>query len=106
MNVTTFHHESGLVLRPGSEHLDQSNARAFKDRSVASLSGEQHLFIDLSAVTYIDSAGLGALVAIFKNLGEGGRMSIVSPHRNVRTLIEITRLDSIFSLLDRLPEAP
>ena len=54
-----------MVLAP--EELDAKSAPELRD-AVASLfaSGVRHLVIDMGPVTFIDSSGLGALIALTK----------------------------------------
>jgi anti-sigma B factor antagonist len=49
--------------------------------------------IDLAAVTFLDSSGMGALVSARKRLqGRGGDLSLRAPRDNVRAALEATGL--------------
>ncbi|MFH0980938.1 MAG: STAS domain-containing protein [Planctomycetota bacterium] len=66
----------------------------------------QILVIHLGEVTYMDSSGVGTLVAIFRRTKEyGGRMVLVAPTARVRGIFEITRLDRFFTIKDSESEA-
>lgn len=68
--------------------------------------GKKRLVLDLSKVTYIDSAGLGTLVAAYTSArNEGGdiRLASVSPHFG--ELLNITKLVTIFSVHDTVDGA-
>lgn len=55
--------------------------------------------IDLSAVTFLDSSGLGALVEIRKQARERGqRAALRKPNARVRRVLEIARIDSLFDI--------
>ncbi|MCC6243775.1 MAG: STAS domain-containing protein, partial [Gemmatimonadaceae bacterium] len=55
--------------------------------------------VDFSASAYIDSSGLGALVSLGKRLREqGGDLRLTGLNDDLRTLFELTRLDSLFPL--------
>lgn len=59
------------------------------------------LVLDLSDVGFIDSSGLGALVALHRHVeGRGGRFMIRSVPRPVQRLLEITRLDDLLTVDD------
>lgn len=62
--------------------------------------GADELTIEFGGVTFVDSSGLGVLVAIYKRLREDGkgRVHIVGAQPSVRKVFEITGLES--ALLD------
>jgi anti-sigma B factor antagonist len=57
------------------------------------------LVVDLSGVTYIDSAGLAALIeAMQKVEGYGGKFLLAGLQETVRSIFEISRLDQVFQI--------
>ena len=59
----------------------------------------KRLVVDLSAVTYIDSAGLAALIqAMQKVEGYGGKFVLAGLQETVRSIFEISRLDQVFQI--------
>jgi anti-sigma B factor antagonist len=59
----------------------------------------QRLVVDLSDVSYIDSAGLAALIeAMQKVEGYGGKFMLAGLQETVRSIFEISRLDQIFQI--------
>lgn len=57
------------------------------------------ILLNLHAVPYIDSSGLGELVAAFTNVRDsGGELKLLNLSAKVRTLLEITRLLTIFDV--------
>ena len=61
--------------------------------------GACNIEVNMSAVGYIDSSGLGALVSVNKNLlRKGGSMKIVGIQGLVREVFELTRLDRVFAM--------
>ena len=57
------------------------------------------LVVDLSDVTYIDSAGLAALIeAMQKVEGYGGKFLLAGLQETVRSIFEISRLDQVFQI--------
>ena len=61
--------------------------------------GQARLVLDLGAVMYIDSSGLGALVAAMKHArGVGGDIKVCALASDVRALFEMTRLNKVLSV--------
>lgn len=62
-------------------------------------SGEKDFLIDLSAVNYINSTGIGSLIQSYR-LVEGceGRLKLLNPSQSVTQIIMVSKLDSIFEV--------
>ena len=59
----------------------------------------ERMVVDLSEVTYIDSAGLAALIeAMQKVEGYGGKFVLAGLQETVRSIFEISRLDQVFRI--------
>jgi anti-sigma B factor antagonist len=59
----------------------------------------ERVVIDLSEVTYIDSAGLAALIqAVQKVEAYGGKFLLAGLQETVRSIFEISRLDQVFQI--------
>ncbi len=59
----------------------------------------QRLVVDLSEVSYIDSAGLAALIeAMQKVEGYGGKFMLAGLQETLRSIFEISRLDQVFQI--------
>lgn len=62
--------------------------------------------LDLHQVSFIDSSGLGALVACFSSLRkQGGSMKLARLPQHVEELLEITRLNNFFERCESLTQA-
>lgn len=60
--------------------------------------GARHFVIDFADTGYIDSAGLGALVSLSKRIREAdGTLRLTNLNEDLRTLFELTKLDTLFS---------
>ena len=60
--------------------------------------GRRTLLINLAAVPYMDSAGLGALVQSLATVSNhGGKLSLVSVTDRLRDLLVITKLLTVFT---------
>ena len=63
--------------------------------------GHVNLLIDLKDVGFLDSSGLGALVrAMTISQKEGGQTKLLRVGPQVRKLLEMTKLDSVFETYD------
>ena len=63
--------------------------------------GDRKFRLDFSKTDYIDSSGLGVLVTLSKKIREeGGELSLVSLSEDLRTLFELTKLDTLFIFSD------
>jgi anti-anti-sigma factor len=61
--------------------------------------GTRLVLVDLQAVTFIDSSGLGGLVNAFKSArAAGSRLVLCSVCDQARMLFEITGMDQIFEI--------
>ena len=63
--------------------------------------GDRKFIVDFSKTDYIDSSGLGVLVTLSKKIREQeGQLSLVSLSEDLRTLFELTKLDTLFIFSD------
>lgn len=68
--------------------------------------GESKFVIDFSETGYIDSSGLGVLVSLSKKIREAsGDLRLAGLNEDLRTLFELTKLDTLFTILDSAEEA-
>jgi len=69
-------------------------------------SGPQRVIFDLRRVTYIDSSGLGILVATRKRVGAGQHaVTVITDQPAVLQSLEITGLDRILNVKRDVPVA-
>lgn len=63
--------------------------------------GKTNLVLELSEVSFIDSHGVGELVACLTTLRKsGGNMTLANPSGFVRDVLRVTRLVTLFSVFD------
>lgn len=86
-------HESSAVVAAAGE-IDIATAAALRRRLVVALDRHPAVAVDMSAVTFIDCAGLRALLAARHHADRHGRrLAVLNPSRPVRRLLTLTRLD-------------
>ncbi len=62
--------------------------------------------IDFANTGYIDSSGLGVLVSLSKKIREqGGELRLAALNEDLRTLFELTKLDTLFKIADTRAQA-
>ncbi|MDQ2066280.1 STAS domain-containing protein [Xinfangfangia sp. CPCC 101601] len=99
MNGTT------LVIRVAEDRIDAAGAIQFKERMRALLeTPSQRVILDLSDVHFLDSSGLGAVVAVMKLLGPERRLELSGLNSTVEKVFRLTRMDTIFTIHPALAE--
>ncbi|GJM60132.1 MULTISPECIES: STAS domain-containing protein [Persicobacter] len=62
--------------------------------------------MDISALRYMNSSGIGVLITgLTKFRNAGGEMVLIKPSESVKKLLIITKLNSIFTIVDTEEEA-
>ncbi|MCI0433400.1 MAG: STAS domain-containing protein [Gemmatimonadetes bacterium] len=68
--------------------------------------GARRFLIDFAGTGYIDSSGLGVLVSLSKKIREqGGELRLASLNDDLRTLFELTKLDTLFHIANNREDA-
>jgi anti-sigma B factor antagonist len=69
-------------------------------------SGQKHILVNLRNVAYIDSSGLGELVGTYSTVTHAnGIIKLLQPQEKVRDLLQVTRLQAVFTTFDDEIEA-
>ncbi|HOI55789.1 MAG TPA: STAS domain-containing protein [Phycisphaerae bacterium] len=64
------------------------------------------IVVDMSDVPYIDSSGVATLVECLQGVSRyGGKLHLASLRQQTRSVFEISRLDSVFSIFPTVEEA-
>jgi len=59
------------------------------------------VLLNLNGVTYMDSAGIGELVACYKRAAEAGaRLKLLNPSGRVSDLLSLTKLQQVFDIFN------
>ncbi|MCM2562794.1 STAS domain-containing protein [Lutimaribacter sp. EGI FJ00015] len=106
MNLTVRRVGPLKVVDVPEKRIDAAAAIAFKDamRDISDVSCSD-LFLNLENVGFVDSSGLGAIVAAMKNLGPERRLHLVALSPAVEKVFRLTRMDSVFTLHDSIDAA-
>ncbi len=92
-NVTVVDVEGQLIV---------GNRQELKQRVLEELEGGAREFVvDFAETGYIDSSGLGVLVSLSKKIREqDGELRLSGLNEDLRTLFELTKLDTLFAISD------
>ena len=107
MRLTVEPEADRTIVRVDEPRLDAAIALSFKERmrEIVPTAGPV-LLIDLEAVQFMDSSGLGALIAIHKALPARMRLELAALGPNVMRVFRLTRMDSVFTIHDAAPSRP
>ena len=107
MAFTTSKHPSGVLIVEVEGQLIVGNRQELKATIQLALdNGERKLLVDFAKTGYIDSSGLGALVSISKKVREqGGELRLSGLNEDLRSLFELTKLDTLFAIADSSAQA-
>ncbi|SFJ11966.1 STAS domain-containing protein [Jannaschia pohangensis] len=106
MNIQSNAQGNILVLTINEPRIDAAGAVAFKDRIRSLVQDfDGRVVLDMDRVEFLDSSGLGALVAVMKLLGGGRRLELANCGTIVRKVLALTRMDSVFVLHESLQDA-
>ena len=68
--------------------------------------GNHRMILDLTQVTYINSAGLRILAAMLtQNQGNGGDLVLAAPSQKIRRVLKIIGFDNFFRVFDDVDTA-
>lgn len=98
--------DGALVVRVNEDRIDAAVAIQFKDRmrDLAAGAGGR-VILDLGRVGFVDSSGLGAIVAAMKFLAPASRLELAALSPTVGKVFRMTRMDTIFAIHAQVPAA-
>lgn len=106
---STFTQDRGIGVVTLAGILSAGQVDGLRRRFSEWLQGEWtsgDVVVDLSAVEMIDSAGLGLLIAMLKQMtARGDDLKLAGLRKAVRMVFEMTRTHRIFEVLDSVDEA-
>ena len=98
-SVTILDLRGKLILGEGDELLrDKVNSLVHQ--------GHKSILLNLEAVPYIDSAGLGEIVRTYTTVSrQGGKLKLLNLTKRIQDLLAITKLLTVFETYDSEPDA-
>jgi anti-sigma B factor antagonist len=95
-----------LIVRVEEPRIDAAGAIQFKERMrEVTVDGPPRVMLDLSGVGFLDSSGLGAVVAVMKLLLPARKLELAGLTPTVEKVFRLTRMDSVFAIHPSVPGA-
>lgn len=90
-----------------NDDIDMHRSTDFQQELMAVLGKDpQRIVVDLSAVSYMDSSGVASLVKLLSRCSrQSVTLKLAGMTPRVRSVFEITKLDSVFEIIDDVEEA-
>lgn len=103
MNLTLEQHGNVDIVHVDAARIDSAAAIQFKDDARALIQQtEGRVILNLKKVDFIDSSGLGAVVATMKMLDGNRRLELAALSPNVSKVFRLTRMDKVFAIHEDL----
>lgn len=107
MTLSVRKETGGVVVVAVDGQLIVGNRQELKQQILDALeAGDRKFLIDFTRTGYIDSSGLGVLVSLSKKIrDQGGDLRLAGLNEDLKTLFELTKLDTLFAISDTPEEA-
>jgi anti-sigma B factor antagonist len=106
MEIAAQTEEALRILSVMGTRIDAAAAIEFKNAVREQTDGiENTVVLDLSRVEFIDSSGLGAIVATMKHIGQDRELALAGLTPAVQRVFQLTRMDSVFNVFPTLEGA-
>jgi anti-sigma B factor antagonist len=107
LEVQTRQIEDGVAVVAPTGRLDVAGAPTLKDAiSEVLKNGRARVVIDMEGVSFVDSTGLGSVIAALKQIRSSeGDLRLAAPNQQVRVVLELTTLDRVFPYYSTVEEA-
>lgn len=99
--------EGGInIITINASRIDASIAIQFKDAMRAATGTHaERVILDMAQVKFVDSSGLGAIVAAMKGMIPGTRLELAGLTPDVDKVFRLTRMDTVFDIHPSLGQA-
>lgn len=95
-----------LVIRAEDARIDAAGTLHFKENmAVLTAMPSRRVILDLSVVGFLDSSGLGAIVAVMKMLAPARRLELSGLTPAVEKVFRLTRMDTVITIHPGLDQA-
>ena len=106
MNVILEQSGEALVATPVEECLDASNTKELRAQLETRLPAGGNVVLDLGRVHFIDSSGLGVILACLRQLdATGGHLRLCNVRKEVKATLELVRLHRLVDIHTTRDEA-
>ena len=106
MNLFSEASNGALIVRVDEPRLDAAVAIRFKEQMRdVTLQPAPRVILDMSRIEFLDSSGLGAVVAVMKSLAPDRQLELCGLTGNVDKVFRLTRMDTVFRIYPDLDAA-
>jgi len=108
LEVQTLKTDTGITVVVPNGRLDVAGAPMLKAviGEAVKDNGTPRLVIDMEGVSFVDSTGLGSVIAALKLVrGSKGDIRLAAPNQQVRVVLELTTLDRVFAYYPTVEDA-
>lgn len=106
MELSSTERSTDVVVHVNEDRIDAAVAVEFKDAMRAYFAAQHpRVVLDLAKVDFVDSSGLGAIVAILKEVGEGKSFALAGLTPGVEKVFRLTRMDTVFTIYSDIDDA-
>lgn len=107
MNLTTDHHQGIAVVRVREARLMYPILSDFSNTVTSLLgAGDRKILLDLSTVTYVDSATIGCLMDLYRQAtAAGGVLKLAGVQKRVETMLTMTGAQNFLEIHTDEPSA-
>jgi anti-sigma B factor antagonist len=94
-------HDGIVVVDCAGRIVFGEETAELRDQVKALISSNNRIILNLADITYIDSGGLGTLVALYTTAhNAGGSVKLVNLTQRVGDLLQVTKLLTVFEVYD------
>jgi anti-anti-sigma factor len=98
----------GIAVVDVRGEIDVATCELLRDRLLLALTDQdrRNIVVNLAGISFIDSTGLGVLVAAWHRAQAGPRaLALAAPPRQARTVLDTTGLTKVFPIYDTETQA-
>ncbi len=98
--------EDVVILTLGGRLTHRESDDFFDRIRALGAAGHRKVVLDLRNVSYVDAAGLGAIVGGYTSLAkQGGTVKLFNPNKRTVELLQMTQLNTLFEVFEDLRAA-
>ena len=107
LEVETRPADNGVTVLAPTGRLDVAGAPTLREAiGEVVKNGPPKVVIDMEGVSFVDSTGLGSMIAALKQVrGSQGEIRLAAPNQQARVVLELTTLDRVFPYYATVEEA-
>ncbi|MFV0386569.1 STAS domain-containing protein [Paracoccus sp. (in: a-proteobacteria)] len=99
MELIVADRDARVVVTVCEKRIDAAIATRFKDRMrEIILRNHKPVLVHMQSVDFMDSSGLGAMIAVRKAMPDGLGFTLCGLTQNVERVFRLTRMDAVFDI--------